>query len=100
MDIYSEYMKLSDEELNTKIQKLSKMYNFYHLTDNGNMENSIADILQICYNIQDERADMRYYESLNTKENGVVIDAQVIEEPDKPNEPDQPKRRRRSRSFI
>lgn len=51
------------------------MYNFYHLTDNGNMENSIADILQICYNIQDERADMRYYESLNTKENGVVIDA-------------------------
>lgn len=100
MDLYTEYSNLSDEELNQKIQKLTKMYNFYQLTDNGHMKNSIEFYLNTCYNIQDERADMRYYEQLNRKEDGVVVDTQILPEVETKNEQDTTKRRRRTRSTI
>ena len=98
--MYSEYANLTDEALNEKVQKLTKMYNFYHLTDNSNMKNSIEFMLNVCYNIQDERADMRYYEQLNKKDNGVVIDTQIVTETETPNESEPTKRRRRTRSII
>lgn len=55
----TEFEKLTDNELIDKIGKLTHMYNFYDQTGNENLKWSISDMLQQCYQIQDDRMNLK-----------------------------------------
>ena len=69
-----EFEKLTDQQLYDKIATLHKQLSFYQYNNNEQVVESILTMLEVCYNIRDERNYKRLHDKI-TLQDGVVLDA-------------------------
>lgn len=71
-----EFEKLTESQLYDKIATLNKQLYYYRFKGNDQVVESILTMLDICYNIRDERNFKRLYDSI-TPPDGVIIDPET-----------------------
>lgn len=94
---YDNFFLLSTEEIHKKISKLNQMIEFYRLVNSEGYVKELADMLETCYFIINERMELDFLEEY-LPEDGIVIDTTPKEETFE-NNPKEAKRKRGPRRF-